>query len=635
MEYVRRYSLLFILLFFVSQSGLAVTQKTAKKQSATYSRVTFPKDASVLDAKRDFGAKGDGVADDTDALQRGIDASCGVERQTSAVFYIPKGIYRVSHTLVVNSPTGPWIYGESRDGVIIRLDDGVKDCNSVIRTHPRETGPTSADWFFRTLHNFTVDVGKNPETDGIRWCSTNTGIIRNVRVMGHGKIGINNGFIDQSSPNLIQDVIIEGFETGIQEAWNWGATLSRITIRNCRKQGVYVNAATVAIEDLVVEKTPLGLFCDYPNDWTWWGGVVALTGGRFSGGDPKGPAIHNRSILYARNVKSEGVKMTIQSETPGGNSTGLNVSEYISHDTKKLFDVTPDSTYLPIKREPLMIWETNPNNWVCANDFGATSNDSKDDTAAIQKAIDTAAKSGKTTVYLRGVSGSGWYNVDGEVLIHGSVRHVIGLGFGRMLGSEKGRFVITDKSAPIIKFQNLYAFGGSRVGVENRSAKRTLIVESCDLKIIGTGAGDIFATDCSSIIEITKPGQKFWARQLNPEGESDIGLVQNAGADAWILGMKCEGKGVRALTSNGGRTEIFGIFNFEAGGYDSKDLRPLFVVKDAQFLLMGMRDMVFGGSLAPIKVRETRGNETRTLGIDKEPGWIGWSIYDGWSPSSR
>ncbi len=633
MKFVQVFTFLALAMLFISQPGMASAQKPTLNKNLTYSRVSFPRDASVLDVKRDFGAKGDGVTDDTAALQRGIDTSCGVEKPATAVLYIPKGIYRVTNTLVVNAPTGPWIYGESRDGVIIRLADGVKDCNSVIRTHPRETGPTSADWFFRTLHNFTVDVGKNPDKDGIRWCSTNTGIIQNVRVMGYGKIGINNGFIDQSSPNLVQDVLIEGFETGILEQWNWGATLSRVTIRNCRKQGVYVNAATVAIEDLVVENTPLGLFCDYPNDWTWWGGVVALTGGRFSGGDPNGPAIHNRSVLHARDVKIQGMKTAIQSETPGGNAIGSSVSEYISHDTKKLFDGAQDSSKLPIKREPLVTWEVNPNNWVCANDFGATSNDNKDDTEAIQKAIDAAVKSGKTTVYLRGVGilEPNWYNLDGEVSVHGSVRHVIALGFGRILGSEKGRFIITDKSAPVVRFQNLYAFGGSRAGVENRSTKRTLMVESCDLKVIGTGSGDIFVTDCSSLIEMTKPGQKLWARQLNPEGTSDIGLVQNMGADAWILGMKCEGKGIRALTCDNGRTEIFGMFNFEAGGYDIKDLRPLFDVKNARFRLMGMRDMVFGGSLAPIKVREQRGNEIRTLGIDKEPGWVGWSLYNGWS----
>jgi hypothetical protein len=30
-----------------------------------------------------------------------------------------------------------------------------------------------------------------------------------------------------------------------------------------------------------------------------------------------------------------------------------------------------------------------------------------------------------------------------------------------------------------------------------------------------------------------------------------------------------------------------------------------------------------------VKVRERRGDETRTLKNDKEAGWIGWPLYSG------
>ena len=38
---------------------------------------------------------------------------------------------------------------------------------------------------------------------------------------------------------------------------------------------------------------------------------------------------------------------------------------------------------------------------------------------------------------------------------------------------------------------------------------------------------------------------KCWVRELNPEGTSDVGLVQKAGADRWVLGSKFEGEGGR------------------------------------------------------------------------------------------
>jgi len=613
----------------------ATTDKPTKES------IAFPKDDSVVDARRDFGAKGDGVADDTDALQKGIEASCRGNGKQSKILFIPNGSYRVTRTLLVTSAVGPWVYGESRDGVIIRLADGITDpsCTAVLRTHPHEKGKTSADWFMRNFRNLTIDVGNNPGVDGIRWYGNNSSILKNIRVVGRGKIGINSGFLDQSGPNLVQDATIEGFETGIRSAWIWGQTLSRVTIRNCRAAGVVVSANAIAIEDLTVENTPVAIQNEVPNNWGHWGGVVALVGGRFTGGSPTEPAILNQSVLYARDVKTQGFKKAIQGSGKGISVEGADISEFSSHRVKKLFDAPATSLNLPIKAEPDFPWETDPAKWVCANDFGTVAGDNKDDTGAIQKAIDAAAAAGKTTVFLRGIGGGdpNWYTMNGEVRVHGSVRHIIALGFGRILGTKEGtgRFVVSDDSAPLVKFQHFQAFGGTHVTVENRSASRTLIVESCDMRILGTGTGDIFLTDCPSHVELRKAGQKCWARQLNPEGTSDVGLVQNAGADLWVLGAKFEGAGVRFKTSDGGRTQVLGMFLYDPGNLKETDTRPIFDIDNASFSIAGLREINFGGHTYTIKVREKRGEETRTLDKKNEGGWIGWSLYNGLTPSTK
>lgn len=626
---------LFVFGITTAIGSLAQPQQPLAKKSipAKQVSISFPNDASVINLKRDYGAKGDGKTDDTQALQRAIESSS--DRSTAggtAILFIPNGVYLVSQTLHVKSRVGPWIYGESRDGVIIRLADGSKDCKSVLRTHPNDEGSTSADWFMRNIRNITIDVGNNPETDGIRYFATNSGILKNVRVMGKGKIGVNAGFMGQSGPNLVQDVVIEGFETGLLSQWIWGQTLSRVTIRNCRKEGVVVSANAVAIEDLVVENTPLPLFINYPEHWTWWGGVVALIGGRFSGGNPEGAAIRNRNVLYARNVQTKGFKHAIQSETPAGNVETANVQEYQSHPIKSAFEASPTPLNLPIKPEPNFPWENDPKKWVCANDFGAKFGDNVDDTEAIQKAIDHAAKEKKTTVYLRGIRGGdpNWYNVEGEIRIHGSVRHILGLGFGRILGGKNGRFIVTDQSAPMVKFQHIDAFGGPPVVIENQSKNRTLLVESCGVRIVGSGTGDIFATDVPGLLELKNPGQKVWARHLNAEGNDDIGLVRNAGGDLWVLGFKTEGVGVRFLTSQKGRTEVYGSFIYGSGLKDG-DMRPIFDVDNAALSVVGIREITFGGHNYFVKVREKRGTETRTVSSQNEHPWIGWSHYSGWN----
>ena len=45
-------------------------------------RFVFPDDRCVLDVKKHLGAKGDGVADDSDILQRALDIGSGRDKNT-------------------------------------------------------------------------------------------------------------------------------------------------------------------------------------------------------------------------------------------------------------------------------------------------------------------------------------------------------------------------------------------------------------------------------------------------------------------------------------------------------------------------------------------------------------------------
>jgi hypothetical protein len=619
-----------------AQEPRAAGQSAAAPRFGPDYRIVFPNDPAVLNVKRECGAKGDGVSDDTDALQKALDAGSG---RPTRVVYLPVGVYRVTRSLVVKSALGPWLYGELRDQSIIRLADGVADCTAVLRTHPRQSGKTSSDWFMRNIRNLTIDVGNNPQVDGIRYYATNSGIIQNVTVKGRGKIGVNSSFLGESGPNMVEDTLVEGFETGLACSWVYGQTLSRVTVRNCRKQGVVVAANAVAIEDLSVENTPLALSCEVPNNWGHWGGVVALVGGRFTGGKPDGPAISNNAVLYARNVRTAGFKMALESTTPGGSVAAPEIKEYSSHPVKRLFSDAPDHAIaLPIKPEPVMPWEANPANWVCVSDFGAVAGDNKDDTQAFQKAIDAAAAAGKTTVYVRGIGGPdpNWYTITGDVRVHGSVRQIMGLGFGRLVASKSGgRFSVGDDAAPMVKFQNLDSFGGTPVTLENRSANRTMLVESCGVTILGAGSGDIFVTDCPAHAYLTKPGQKLWARHLNAEGQVEGGLVHNAGGDLWILGTKSENKGLRYRTSAGGRTEIFGAFQYSNVAVEPDDTRAMFEVDNGSLCVMGLREICHIGKPYVVKARERRGSESRELTVKTEGGWPGWALFSAWSSRPR
>jgi len=67
--------------------------------------------ASWADLKRDYGAKGDGKADDTDAIQSALSA-LSTSAGKSPVLYIPDGIYLITKTVTVRSAKGISVIGE-------------------------------------------------------------------------------------------------------------------------------------------------------------------------------------------------------------------------------------------------------------------------------------------------------------------------------------------------------------------------------------------------------------------------------------------------------------------------------------------------------------------------------------------
>lgn len=80
---------------------VAAGQRTGVLDGAdrSFFRTTAVVPGKVFDARRDFGAKGDGHSDDTLALQRCIDAARSHGRK--AIAYLPTGVYNVTETLKI------------------------------------------------------------------------------------------------------------------------------------------------------------------------------------------------------------------------------------------------------------------------------------------------------------------------------------------------------------------------------------------------------------------------------------------------------------------------------------------------------------------------------------------------------
>ncbi len=80
----------------------------------------------MFNVKVDFGAQGDGVADDTDAIQAAIDAAQAYDGY--AIAYMPKGEYRVTRTLQVKG--SGYVFGGSGLYSVIEFD-GTPDDDAI------------------------------------------------------------------------------------------------------------------------------------------------------------------------------------------------------------------------------------------------------------------------------------------------------------------------------------------------------------------------------------------------------------------------------------------------------------------------------------------------------------------------
>lgn len=193
--------------------------------SLSQESITFPPCVSVVDVtKPPYNARGDGRADDTDAIQRALSDTMGAHK----ILYFPNGIYLVSKTLrhaKQDSRGGEawgfnWLQGQSTAQTIIRLKDGV--FTDAGRPQPILWGGGfgSADWFHNYIQNVTFDVGRNnPGAVGLNFYSNNSGAIRDVQVLsqdGGGAIGLDLAN-NMNGPLLVRNVVVRGFAVGIRE----------------------------------------------------------------------------------------------------------------------------------------------------------------------------------------------------------------------------------------------------------------------------------------------------------------------------------------------------------------------------------------------------------------------------------
>lgn len=596
--------------------------------------IVFPPDAGVVNVKQaPYNAHGDGVHDDTAAIQQAISDTLN----GSKIVYLPNGTYRVSDRLQWRKGTtgfsAGWgayltLQGQSQAGTVIKLQDrcpGYADPASpraVVYTASRDdqnayddaTGPGNQAFanFVRTL---TVDVGAgNPGAVGIDYQVSNWGALRDVTVKtsdpkGAGYAGVSMTRRD-NGPGLVKNVSVQGFQYGVKVAdGTYHLTFENISLRGQSVGAIQDDGMPLSLHGLTsVNRVPALRITGTA--------LVDLLGATLTGGDASQFAIDNteaNSHLYARSVVARGYAGAVRNR--GQAVPAASLTEWVSDPIKSLFPAPSHSLGLPIKETPTYT-DADFTHWRSA---GPPSGG--DDTRQIQAALN----SGRSTVYFP----NGNYHVSDTLHVPPTVRHLLGLE-SHLLAAAQTQF--TD-GRPLWRFEGtgqgivvLEGFhtevAGQLTGVEDATT-RTLVIR--DQTLGGSpvsyrntlGCGRLFLEDVLANLRLEAP-QKIWARQLNDEqGDS---LIVNSGATLWILGLKTE-RADTILEARGGQTEVLGgnigVFGTVPSGH------PLADVSGGARLSLSLVGTAFVPKFFfTTLVRETRGDAAKTLATGDAP-WRG------------
>lgn len=530
----------------------------------------FPSDSGVVDV-RAFGARGDGVHDDTAAIQAAIDASLVVPKYfwPTRIVYLPAGRYLVRDTLQRRDREGRYqaqlaLIGDGPGATTIALPDACPGFGD--RARPKAVVFTSSglrggapdaggkqylelgegnDAYANYVEALAIDVGaSNPGAIAIDYLSNNIGAIRNVALRaaaGSGAVAI---AMERRwpGPSLVTDLVVEGFRVGVSVRHpEYGVTLQRA--RFSRQEEVAIRNAgnSISMRDVVIEAAGLGVSNDDPR------GLIVAEGVRFVPLAQGAVFARNTGYLTLRRPRRAADRRALGPFAQGGAWSGTSVQSAFGSDWC-LPDPPPSAANaLPPASE-----------WANAVKFGAKPDSPKDAATAIQAALDSGAR----VVYLP----TGTYTIDRPLVIPEGVTHIAGMmstltvGRREVFPREEGMLRIASGGSPLtiqhLALDNMAR--GSQIGVEHTGARSLRLQD-----FIGGGASVGRAPSGGPLVLENTVGplhvrgaSGVWASQLNVEGQGV--LIRNHGAPLSILGLKTEQNATIVETKDAGQTEILG-----------------------------------------------------------------------------
>jgi hypothetical protein len=364
-------------------------------------------------------AKGDGKADDTDALQKALDQAVG-ETHHGLVF-LPSGTYRITRTLVV--PTGVRLYGVGPTRPVILLGARTPGFQQGVSTMivfaggdqynvgqvpvpvptivPRDkiVRDANSGSFYSAMSNVDIEIGPgNPAAAGVRFRMAQHAFLSHMEFRtGSGFAGV------YQAGNVMRDVRFVGGRYGIvteKTSPAWQFTLLDADFTGQRDAAIREHEVDLTMVNVAIRDTPVGIEIDRGYGDSLWGKDV-----RFEHVGRAGVVISNENNVFTQ----VGFDNAVAADTPvfarfrdsgktvegkgkayrvASFSYGLAVPELgRMGDYATEADIQP-LTALPPRGEPAVRALPAMAEWVDVRSLGVVGDAKSDDTAALQRAID-------------------------------------------------------------------------------------------------------------------------------------------------------------------------------------------------------------------------------------------------------